>query len=50
MGQSSREKESLILMIFTFRFIFFAQNERTVKFQYTKQAGTARIKALIGDL
>jgi len=31
-------------------FIYFVQNKRTVKFQCIKQAGTARLKALIADL
>jgi len=30
-----------------FEFIYFAENKRTVKFQCTKRAGTARLKALI---
>jgi len=35
----------LPLLIYFYLFIYFAQNKRTVKFQCTKQAGTATLKS-----
>ena len=37
----------LPLLIYFYLFISFAQNKTTVKFQCTKQAGIATLKALI---
>jgi len=40
----------IIIIIIVIIIIGFAQKKKTVKFQCTKQAGTARLKALITDL
>ena len=39
-----------VTLVFFIFFIYFARNGRTVKFQCTKRAGIAGLKALIGDL
>ena len=44
-----RRLVSLPLFVY-FLFVYFAQNKRTVKFQCTKQTGTARLNALIAYL